>query len=192
MINLGCTLPNFANNCLHKSTAAMFRSFTGIDEDILEKIREDIVGGPFIVVTRRDASDKTYIRESTNFCKSIVGIVVSQLCPSSMCQAKPVGLYTKSELDLEPGIFKPRQNKTRSLKPVVMSYFQRVRQQCNVESFYMTGTLEKKMHTVLMALVDTAIMCLKQWNAVVIFALIKSLVLLPQMNKISEVFQRES
>ena len=51
MLKLGCTLPNLANICLHKSTDAKFYPFTEGDKDILEKIRED-VGGPSIVFTR--------------------------------------------------------------------------------------------------------------------------------------------
>ena len=46
MLKLGCTLPNLPNNCLHKSTDAKFYTFTEGDQDLLEKIREDAVGGP--------------------------------------------------------------------------------------------------------------------------------------------------
>ena len=46
MLKLGCTLPNLANICLHKSTDAKFYPITEGDEDLLEKIREDVVGGP--------------------------------------------------------------------------------------------------------------------------------------------------
>ena len=38
MLRLGCTLPNLANNCLHKSTIAKFYPFTETDEDLLQKI----------------------------------------------------------------------------------------------------------------------------------------------------------
>ena len=41
LLNLGCTLPNLANICLHKSTDAEFYPFTEGDKDLLEKIRED-------------------------------------------------------------------------------------------------------------------------------------------------------
>ena len=46
MLKLGCTLPNLANICLHKSTDSKFYPFTESDKDLLEKIREDMVGGP--------------------------------------------------------------------------------------------------------------------------------------------------
>ena len=37
MLMLGCTLPNLANICLHKSTDAKFYPFTEGDKDLLKK-----------------------------------------------------------------------------------------------------------------------------------------------------------
>ena len=95
MLKLGCTLPNLANICLHKSTSAKFYPFTETDKDLLQKIREDMVGGPSIVFTRKAVVDETFIRKSEKICKSIVGIDASQLYPYSMCQPMPTGLYTR-------------------------------------------------------------------------------------------------
>ena len=53
MFRLGCTLPNLANICLHKSIDSKFYPFTESDKDLLEKIREDLVGGPSIVLHAR-------------------------------------------------------------------------------------------------------------------------------------------
>ena len=94
LLKLGCTLPNLANVCLHKSKDSKFYAFTESDKDWLEKIRDDMVGGPSIVFTRKTAVDETFIRKSTNVCKSIVGIHSSQLYPYSMCQTMSTGLYT--------------------------------------------------------------------------------------------------
>ena len=90
MIKLGCTLTNLANICLHKSTDSKFYPFTESAEDLLEKIREDMVGGPSIVFTRKAVLDETFIRKSSNLCKSIVGIDANQLYPYSMCQPMPI------------------------------------------------------------------------------------------------------
>ena len=79
MLKLGCILPNLANICLHKSTGSKFYTFTESDTDLLEKIREDMVGGPSIVFTRKAVVDEAFIRKSTNLCKSIVGIDATQL-----------------------------------------------------------------------------------------------------------------
>ena len=95
MLKLGCTLPNLANTCLHKSTDSNFYRFTEGDKDNLEKSRKVVVGGPSIVFTRKAVVDRNFIRKSTNMCKSIVGIDASQLYPYSMCQPMPTGLYTR-------------------------------------------------------------------------------------------------
>ena len=95
MLKLGCTLPNMAKICLHKSTDSKFYPFTESDKGLLEKIREDMVGGPSIVFTLKAVRDETFIGKSSNLCKSIVGIDASQLYPYSMCQPMPTGLYTR-------------------------------------------------------------------------------------------------
>ena len=60
MLKLGCTLPNLAIICLHKSTDSKFYLFNESDKDLLEKIREDLVGGPSVVFTRKAVVDETY------------------------------------------------------------------------------------------------------------------------------------
>ena len=122
MLKLGCTLPNLANICLHKSTDSKFYPFTESDKDLLEKIREDMVGGPSIVFTRKAVVDETFIRKSSNLCKSIVGIDASQLYPYSMCQPMPTGLYTRWEYYSENKRFTARQNKSLSFENMVVVF----------------------------------------------------------------------
>ena len=140
MLKLGCTLPNLADICLHKSSSAKFYPFTETDKDLLQKIREDMVGGPTIVFTPKAVVDETFIRNSRIVCNSFVGIDASQLYPHSMCQPMPTGLYTRWEYDTESNRCKPHQNKSRNFENMVMSYFQRQRLDCKTESFYTTGT----------------------------------------------------
>ena len=122
MLNLGCILPKLANNCLHKSTDAKLYPFTEGDENLLKKIREDVAGGPSIASTRKAFVDETFIRKSTNICKSTVEIDASQLSNYSMCQLMPTGLYSRWDFDSEPRRITPRQNKTLSFEKMVMSY----------------------------------------------------------------------
>ena len=63
MLKLGCILPNLANIGLHKSTDSKFYPFTESDKDLLEKIREDMVGGPSIAFTRNAVANETFIRK---------------------------------------------------------------------------------------------------------------------------------
>ena len=143
MLKLGCTLPNLANICLHSSTNTKFYPFTEADKDLLQKIRDDMTGGPSIVFTRKAVVGETYIRDSANVCKTIVGIDASQLYPYSMCQPMPSGLYTRWEFDQDLQRFKPRQNKSRKFENMVMSYFQSIRPDCNIQSFHTTGKQKK-------------------------------------------------
>ena len=77
MLKLGCTSPNLANICRHKSTGSKFYPFTESDKDLLEKIREDMVGGHSIVFTLKAVVDGTFIPKSSNLCKTIVRIDAS-------------------------------------------------------------------------------------------------------------------
>ena len=86
MLSLGCTLPNLANICLHKSTNHKFYPFFQGDKDLCEKIREDMTGGPSIIFTQKAVVDQTYIRKLSKICKTIVRIDASQLYPFSMSQ----------------------------------------------------------------------------------------------------------
>ena len=109
----------------------------------MEKVRDDVVGGPSIVFTRKAVVDETFIRKSTNICNSIVGIDASQLYPYSMCQPMPTGLYTRWDFNSETSRFTPQQNKTRIFENMVMSYFQLTRPECEIESFFTTGRQKK-------------------------------------------------
>ena len=143
VLKLGCTLPNLAKSCLHKSTDSNFYPFTESDKDLLEKIREDMVGGPSIVFTRKAVVVETFIRKSTNLCKSIVGIDASQLYPYSMCQPMLTGLYTRWEYYSETKRLTARQNKSRYFENLVLSYFQQSRPDCKIESTVTTGRQKK-------------------------------------------------
>ena len=102
-----------------------------------------MTGGPSIVFTRKAIVDQTYIRNTENICKSIVGIGAIQLYPFSMCQEMPTGLYTRWEFDSVSQKFTARQNKSRKFENMVMSYLQSQRPNCTIESYYTTGTQKK-------------------------------------------------
>ena len=132
MLKLACTVPNLANICLHKSTDSKFYPSSGSEKDLLEKLHEDMVGGPSIVFTRKIVVDETFSRKWMNLWKSFVGIDASQLYPFSMCQLMPTGLYTGWNYDSESQKFMPRLNKTRSFENMVLSFFHEARPECNI------------------------------------------------------------
>ena len=143
MLRLGCTIHNLVKICLRKSTDSKFYPFTESDKSLLEKRREDIVGGPSIVFTRKVVVDEIFIRKSSNLCKSIVGIDASQLYPYSMCQPMPAGLYTRREYDSATERFTARPNKSRPFENMVQSYFQQSQPDCKIESIVTTGRQKK-------------------------------------------------
>ena len=143
MLKPGCTQPIMANICLHKSTDSKFYPLTESDKDLLEKIREDMVGGASNVFTRKAGVVETFIRKSSNLCKSVVGIDASQLYPYSMCQPMPTGLYTQWDYDSKTKSFTARQNTSRSTENVVLSYFQQSRPDCKIDSNVTTGRQKK-------------------------------------------------
>ena len=102
-------------------TPYKFDPFVKADNDLHDKIREDMTGGPSIVFTTKAVVDQTYIRNSENICKSIVGIDASQFYPFSMCQEMPTGLYDRWEFDSDSQKFKARQNKSRKFENMVIA-----------------------------------------------------------------------
>ena len=143
MLKLGCTLPNLANICLHKSTKYKFYPFCENDKDLCEKIGEDMTGGPSIVFTRKAVVDGTFIRNSSIVCKLIVGIDASQLYPFSISQEMPTGLYTIWEFDTDMKKFKARNNRTCNYENMVMSFYQKTRLEYKIESFFTSGKQKK-------------------------------------------------
>ena len=143
MLKLGCTLPNLAIICLHKSTNEKFYPFCGSDRDLCKKIREHMMGGPSIVFTRKACVDETFIRNSSSVCKSIVGIDASQLYPYSMCQDIPLGLYTRWEFDSDIQKFEARHLRSRKFENMVLSYYQENRPECRIESFHKSANQKK-------------------------------------------------
>ena len=110
MLKLGCTLSNLGNICPHKSTNYKFYPICESDEEWCEKFREDMTGRPSTVFARKALTDETFIRNSSNICRSIVEINASQLYPFSICQDMPTGLYTRWEFDADMQKFKARRN----------------------------------------------------------------------------------
>ena len=123
-----------------------------------------MAGGPSIsiVITCKAVVDETFIRKSTNLCKSIVGIDASQLYPYSMCQPMSTGLYKKWNYDSEYQKSMARQNKARSFERMVLCYFQQTHPECRIES-NVTTVRQKKIALVLMEFVTFVTLSSKQW-----------------------------
>ena len=72
---------DLANICLHKSTDANFYPFTEGNKDLLEKIREDVVGGPSIVFIRKAVVDETF-ESLQKYAILLLGLMVANYIPT--------------------------------------------------------------------------------------------------------------
>ena len=133
-------IPNQANICLHKSTNEKFYPFCETDRELCEKIREDVTIRPS---TQKTVLDETFIRDTSNICKSIVEIDASQLYPYSINQDMPTGLYTRWEFDSDMPKFKARNNRSRNFESMVRSNYQETRPECTIGSFNTSGNQKK-------------------------------------------------
>ena len=102
-----------------------------------------MLGGPSKMFTRKAVGGETFIRDSLNVCKSIVGIDGSQLYPYSMCQDMPTGLYTRWDFDSDMQKFKAIHNRSCNFGNMVMSYYQETRPEYRIESFQTSGNKKK-------------------------------------------------
>ena len=62
VLKLSCKIPKLSNNCLHKSTWAKFYPFREAHKGLLDKSRQDVVGGPSVVYSRKAIAIETLIR----------------------------------------------------------------------------------------------------------------------------------
>ena len=94
MLKLGCTLPNLANICLHKSTSAKIYPFTETDKDLLQTIREDMVGGPSIVSTRKAVVDEILSGIQEIFVNLLLALTQVR-CILILCASPCQQVYTR-------------------------------------------------------------------------------------------------
>ena len=182
------TWPKFAytNLLLQNSTHSRKEIKT-----LWKKIRKDVVDGPSIVFTRKAVIDETFIRKSANIFKATVAIDASQLYPYSMCQLMPTGLYKRWDFDSETTRFTPRQNKTRSVDNIVMSYFQRTRPNVKLKASFQQTDIRKLTASVFMGFVIIATLYLKPCVAFTTSVPVKSCVFL-SLKKIFNVVARKA
>ena len=116
MVKLGCTLPNLKIISLQKSTNHKFYSFFEGYKDSCQKNRDDITGGPSLVLGKKLLSIKLIFVTRQIFPKKSVEIDASQFYPFSLCQEMPTGLYTRWEYDSETDRFKARNYKNEKFR----------------------------------------------------------------------------
>ena len=183
MLKLVCTLPNLANICLHKSNAELYPFAEG-DEDLLEKIGEDVVGCPSIVFTRKAVVDHTFIRKSANMQINYIPTrCVNTYSPVFI----RVGISIQKRVD-------SHLDKTRPsiLKIWSCLIFNEQDQKVKLKASLQQADRRKLIASVLMGFVLIATLCLKQWVAFTTSVAVKSCVLLSPKSKFNVGARRES
>ena len=79
LLKLGFTLRSLANLIFHSSTSLKLFPFNQEDKSFDDYIRQLLTGAPLIIYTRYWKVGSLKIRNSSNMCKTIVGIDASQL-----------------------------------------------------------------------------------------------------------------
>ena len=184
MLKLGCTLPNLANICLHKSTDAKLYPLTEGDKDLFENIREDVVGvhlsflhAKQLLMKLLSGGLQTYanlmlelmpakytLTRCANPCPPVflrVGISIQKPVDSHLDKTRPVALKIRSCL-----IF--------NVQDLIVK----------LRAFTLQADRRKLIASVLMGFVLIATLCLKQCDASTTFVPVKSCAH-PSLKKIS-------
>ena len=192
MLKLGCTLPNLPNICLHKSTDAKFYPFTEGDKDLLEKIREDVVGGPSIVFHGKQLLMKLFFENHQIYANLLLGLTLANhTLTRCVNPCRPVfirvGIWTQKRVD-------SYLDKTRPAALKIWSCLISNEQDQNVKLKASLQQADRKKLTasVLMGFVLIATLCLKPWVAFTTFVPVKSCVLLSLKRIFNVVAKRES
>ena len=102
MLKLECTLPNLQTYAYISLQMTNFLHFT--------------------VFTRKALVGKTFIKNSSNLCKSLVGIDATQLYTCSMCQYMQKRLYMRWEFNTDMQKVKTSHYRTSNFENMVMSF----------------------------------------------------------------------
>ena len=144
MLKLGCTLSNLANFCLHKSTDAKFYPFTEGDKDLSEKkFEKTSLVAHLSFLHAKQLLMKLLSESLQTYANLLLKLMPANYTPTRCANPFPpvfirVGISIQKPVDSHL-----EQNKTRNFENMVMTYFQRTRPDCKIESFYTTSRQKK-------------------------------------------------
>ena len=190
LLKLGFTLPDLTNICLHKSTDAKFYPITEGDKDLLEKIREDVVGGHLSFLHAKQLLMKLLSESLQTYANLLLGLMPANYTPTR--SANPclpvfirVGISTQKPAD-------SHLDKTRPVALKIWSCLIFNVQDLIVKMRASTLQADRRnlIASVLMDFVLIAILCSKQWAAFTTFVSAKICAHL-SLKKISKVAMGE-
>ena len=190
MLKLGCTLPNLANLCLHKSTDAKFYPFTEADKDLLEKFEKMLLVVHLSFLHAKQLLMKLLYESLQTYANLLLGLMPANYTPTQCVNPCPpvfirVGISIQKPVD-------SYLDKTRpgALKIWSCLISNEQDQNAKLKASLQQAVRRKLTASVLMGFVLIAILCLKQWVAFITFVPVKSCAHL-SLKKISNVVVRE-
>ena len=78
MLNLGCTLPNLGNICLHKSTDTKFYPFTETNKGLLKETWENALGGLLSFLHAKKLLMKLLFESLQTYANQLLGLMPAQ------------------------------------------------------------------------------------------------------------------
>ena len=190
MLKLGCTLPNLANICLHKSTDAKFYPFTEGDKELSEKIRGDVVWAHLSFLHAKQLLMKLLSESLQTYANLFLRLMAANYTPTRCANPCPpvfirVGIWIQKPVDSHldktiPVAFKIRSSFTFNVQDLIVK----------LRASTLQADRRKLIASVLMGFVLIAILCLKQWVAFTTFVPVKSCAHL-SLKKISNVAVEE-
>ena len=174
MLKLGCTLPNLANICLHKSTDAKFFPFTEGDKNLLEKIREDVVGGHLSFLHAKQLLIKL-LSESLQFYANLL----LELMPANFTPTRCANPCPPVFIRVGISIQKPVYSHLDKTGPVALKIwscliFNAQDLIAKLRASTLQADRRKLIASVLMGFFLIAKLCLKQWVAFNTFVPVRS------------------
>ena len=139
-LKLCCWIPNMKSICLNKFTDSNFYPVTEADEILLEKVRDHVVCGFSIVLTRKPVVDESFLQKTTTYANQLLELMPANYTPIWCVNPCPLVFIRVGISIHEPVVSHP--DKT-SFEKIVMNFFQRTRPDCKIDNFYTTGTQKK-------------------------------------------------
>ena len=184
MLELGYTLPNLANICLHKSTDAKFYPFTEADKNYWKKFEKTSLVAHLSFLHAKQLLMKILSESLQKYANLLLGLMPANYNPTR-CPNRCPPVFMRVGISIQ----KPVDSHLDKTRPVALKIWS-----ClifNVQDLIVKGrdsTLQadrkKLIASLLMGFVLIAILCLKQWVALITFVPVKTCVHL-SLKKIS-------
>ena len=171
MLKLGCTVPNLANICLHKSTDAKLHPVTKGNKDLLEKIREESLVAHLLFLHAKQLLMKLLLENQQTYANLLLGLMPANYtltrcanpCPTVFIR---VGISIQKPVDTH-------RDKTRPVALKIWSCLKFNEQDLIVKlgASTLQADRRKMIASVLMGFVLIATLFLKPWVAFTILSL---------------------